>query len=260
LQLPENPAAPPLPTLSRKTSDLPLLEWCSIPAGQVIFSYVDAQNQAQSVARAEEAFYISKYPVTNGLYHGFLKDSKGYANVDLWSFSNEAYQWYLANGTPKPSKFQGDDRPREMLNWYEAMVFCLWLSQRLEKHIRLPTLYEWQRAFQGDDQRPYPWGHKFEPTHCNTLESRLKMTSVVTRYAQGVSPFGVYDLAGNVWEWCLNLDTVGQFEADPKRVGKRIVRGGSFLSPGLRANATSLYALKPEIFHAAIGFRIAYKD
>lgn len=247
----------PTPIISK---ELPLLKWCQVPAGEVVFRYTDTQKNAKRVTVQLDEFNISKYPITNAQYDVFINSPQGYSNSEWWSFSDDAYQWFRANASPKPPKFQGEDRPREMLNWYEAVAFCGWLSDRIDHPVTLPSIFEWQRAFQGDDQRLFPWGNTFDVALCNTIESQLKMTSLVTRYPESASPFAVHDLAGNVWEWCLNLDFANNFSPDLQKLGKRIVRGGSFMSPGLRANANFYYSLKPDTFHAAIGFRVVYKS
>ena len=94
-------------------------------------------------------------------------------------------------------------------------------------------------------------GREFAPERCNSSESGVKMTTIVTRYPEGASAFGVYDMAGNVWEWC--LDGSPSAEAAPD---KRVVRGGSFMSSHRRALVDFHYELNPESYHASIGFRL----
>ena len=94
--------------------------------------------------------------------------------------------------------------PRENVNWYEAMAFANWLGAQLRMTITLPTVAQWQRAAKGDDDRYFPWGDDYDEDRCNTVETGLKQTTPVDRYRKGASPYGVYDMAGNVWEWTLN--------------------------------------------------------
>lgn len=238
---------------------LPGFEWCPIPDGNVRFRYVDEQNQRHETSSSINAFYIGKYPITNAQYQVFLDDPQGYANKEWWRFSKAAYQWRGKHLFPKDSAFKGNERPREMVNWYDAVAFCNWLSDKMGAKITLPTVFEWQRAFQGNDYRAFPWGNKFDKSRCNTQESQLKMTTLVNRYDKGVSPFGVFDMAGNVWEWCLNLDSEQKFEADMTAPGKRVIRGGSFMSPGLRSIVSFVFYLKPESHYSSIGFRVVWK-
>jgi formylglycine-generating enzyme required for sulfatase activity len=77
----------------------------------------------------------------------------------------------------------------------------------------------------------------------------------VTRYPNGVSPYGVYDMSGNVWEWC--RDSRASNSRSPEEKQKRIVRGGSYIGPYQRAHMGFQFELEPESYHASIGFRIA---
>jgi formylglycine-generating enzyme required for sulfatase activity len=239
---------------------LPLLQWCAIPAGKVFFQPSAQESGGAGQFHEVKAFHISKYPITNAQVQAFINHPEGYRQAQRWCLSPAMKQWYDEHSEPQASKFKGDERPREMVTWYEALVFCQWLGEQMQRHVWLPSIYEWQRAFQGDDQRAYPWGNSLDIQRCNVAEGELKATSIVTRYDNGVSPFGVYDMAGNIWEWCINSGQENGFNPDFTLNTKRMVRGGSFISPGLRSNASFHYALLPESKHASIGFRVAYYD
>jgi formylglycine-generating enzyme required for sulfatase activity len=241
--------APPRP--SRPEITLPMLEWCSIQAGKIQISEFDAQGQRTKKAVDIGPFQISRYPVTIEQYQLFIDDPGGYANPTWWRHSAQSQKWHEDNPQPKMSKFKGNERPREMVSWYEAMAFCGWLSNCLEMTITLPTAGQWQRAFQGDDNRAFPWGNSFKKEYCNTAESDLKMTTPVNHYPNGCSPYGVWDMAGNVWEWCLDRRT----DVVSGKT-KTIVRGGSFISPYQRSHIAFQYDLGPEGYHASIGFRM----
>jgi formylglycine-generating enzyme required for sulfatase activity len=201
-----------------------------------------------------ETFQISKYPVTNAQFQAFVEDPNGYANPAWWHDSDAAIEWRKKNTQVKPSKFKGAERPREMVSWYEAIAFCNWFSASAGYKVILPATAQWQRAFQGEDGRPFPWGKAFDKNLCNTFESEIKMTTLVTRYSEGISPYGVYDMAGNVWEWCSDIVQTNDAKVADQ---KRIVRGGSFISPYQRAHVGFQYHLTPESYHASIGFRLA---
>ncbi len=247
---------------------LPLLEWCDIPAGQVLIDEIDKNQKDQQLKQKVDSFRISKYPVTQNQYQFFCEDADGYRNTHWWEFSPEAYNWRVNNPEPKSGRFKGDERPREMVNWYDALAFCRWLSSKQHVATSLPSAIEWQRAARGDDNRIYPWGNTFDKNHCNTRESEIKMTSLVMRYSNGISPFNVYDMAGNVWEWCLNSkpkqdqteysETIGEL-IDVTLVGERAVFGGSFVSAYQRSQISFHYYLDPLCYHATIGFRIVQK-
>ncbi len=231
--------------------ELPLLEWCDIPAGKVIIE----RGRKRTVYEVD-AFAISKYPVTNAQYQVFIDAEDGYRDDRWWDYSPQALRWHSDNREPLPARFPGDTQPRTNVCWYEAVAFCLWLSHRTDLKISLPTEQQWQRAAQGDTQRPYPWGRRFDAACCNTRESRLGMTTPVTRYSNGVSPFGVYDMVGNTWEWCSTWHRLGEGGAAGQETG-RIVRGGAFVSPRDRADNFSFFVLKPIYRYHTIGFRLA---
>ena len=232
---------------------IPMLEWCEIPAGNLVI--VTGKNgHSRKDVLTIPTFYISRYPVTNAQYDVFLNDEQGYANVDWWSFSEPARAWREKNVIPVAGKFQGDNRPRENVTWFDAMAFCAWLSAKTGLQITLPTRQQWQLAARGEGNRLYPWGDEFDIQVCNTLESKVRMTSEVMRYSGGVSPYGVFDMAGNVWEWCLNS---AYDDTDVTAEKPRAVHGGSFMSPYERSQNHSYLPLNPESHFGSIGFRLA---
>jgi sulfatase-modifying factor enzyme 1/TIR domain-containing protein len=229
----------------------PIIEWCAIPAGEVIFE----RGQKRSIYQVD-AFRVSKYPITNAQFQLFVSAPGGYQNPHWWTYSSEACNWHEAHPNPLPSQFDSSEYPRTNLCWYEAMAFCFWLSEKTGMKIGLPTEQQWQRAAQGDSGFRYPWGNKFDPDRCNTKESELKMTTPVSYYPSGISPYGVFDMAGNIWEWCLNKYMV-QSEDTPDEVKVNYaVRGGSYLGTRERAQSTFHFKLAPEYRYFSIGFRI----
>lgn len=240
---------------------LPLLEWCEVPSGLVTMIKSPAASGAAPAAgqaRYLEGFFIGRYPVTNAQFQAFIDDPQGYAAERWWAFSLQAQSWHKQNPKPRPPQFSGDDHPRERVTWFEAVAFTLWLSEKTGLKLSLPTELQWQRAAQGDDGRLYPWGATFDKSRCNTKESALNKTTPVTHYAAGISPFGVYDLAGNVWEWC--LDAENSSDETPSLIGddKRVIRGGSFIGDQSRAQTHFKFYVSPGTFYPSIGFRLVY--
>ena len=231
---------------------LPMLQWCDIPYGSVTISSIEgADEDFGEITVQVDNFVMSMFPVTNAQFDIFAKAEDGYKNPRWWSFSEHAMRWFkLGKGVGKP-RFAGDERPRENVNWYEAMAFANWLSGRLQMKITLPTVAQWQRAAKGDDDRYFPWGDDYREEHCNTRESGLKMTTPVNRYAKGVSPYGVYDMAGNIWEWTMNTAA-----SDDGRDFRRAVAGGSFVSTCDRVQTSFRYYLDPRVRYSSIGIRL----
>lgn len=164
-------------------------------------------------------YYIGIYPVTNEQYKEFsLAD--GYDTKTYWS--EEGWKW-KEEGVIKnrleywnESKVSKPDHPVVGVSYFEAEAFAIWAGKRL------PTEQEWEKAARGTDGREYPWGDEFDKTKCNSDSSKIGSKTPVTTYSNGVSPFGCYDMAGNVWEWCASL-----CDQDKSR---RVIRGGSCFS------------------------------
>ena len=232
---------------------LPLLQWRDIPHGSVtLSSVVGGDEDFSEKTIAVDSFVMSAYPVTNAQFDIFARAEDGYKNPRWWSFSPQAQRWFRQGKGVAQARFSGDTLPRENVNWYEAMAFANWLGSLLNMKVALPSLAQWQRAAKGDDDRYYPWGDDYDEAKCNTLESGLKTTTPVTRYAGGISPYGVYDMAGNVWEWTTNAADA----AETGRDHRRAVAGGSFVSPCDRAQTAFRYYLDPFVRYSSIGIRL----
>jgi formylglycine-generating enzyme required for sulfatase activity len=151
-------------------------------------------------------------------------------------------------------------RPLVGVNWYEAEAYCAWLSAVSGKTFRLPGEMEWEKAARGVDGRNYPWGNAFQPQWCNTLEGHVMTTTPVGLYPQGVSPYGLFDASGNVWEW-----TADWYQAYPggdpgasDDFGQkfRVVRGGSWSLNRRLARCAYRDWNTPDNFLGNVGFRV----
>jgi formylglycine-generating enzyme required for sulfatase activity len=222
---------------------LPMLEWVSIPTGNVTLKINPLQ------LHHVEAFQISKYPVTHEQFQIFIEDD-GYLN-DRW--------WHgLTNRETKPANGQWPipKHPRENVNWYEAIAFTRWLSNKTGLNITLPTEMEWQRAAEGDSESIYPWGEEFDKKRCNTKISEIGKTTRVDRYPSGVSQFGVMDMSGNVWEWCLNeFDVPSRISTEGDAM--RAARGGGWRYHALTTQTSFRNYFNPDERFDCVGFRIA---
>jgi formylglycine-generating enzyme required for sulfatase activity len=236
---------------------MPMLEWCEVSAGEVTLNY-----EQKSVTYFVDSFCISKYPITNAQFQAFLTAPDGYANPKWWDFSPQAKASREQFSKPLEPRFAWGDHPRGNVSWYEAMAFCAWMSEKTGLTITLPTDQQWQRAAQGDDGRQYPWGDKFNKNRCNTREYGRRTTCSVKQCADGASPFGVFHMAGNVWQWCDSTDYAQR--GSGRQSGSsatnqhipRAVRGGSFISVAQRARSTFLFYLNPLYRYPTIGFRV----
>ncbi|MEI6614744.1 MAG: SUMF1/EgtB/PvdO family nonheme iron enzyme, partial [Chrysiogenales bacterium] len=172
--------------------------WVKIPAGD--FLYQDKQT-----LKIEKAFEIGIYPVTNAQFARFIA-ANGYRDESCWS--QEGWQWQKGSGKNKPYNWEKEDYnqsdyPVIGICWYEAEAYCNWLtrSQKDGHTYRLPKEEEWERAACSTDGQAYPWGNDWDKEKCNSSEAKIDHPTTVTRYPEGRSPAGCYDMAGHVWEW-----------------------------------------------------------
>ncbi|MBN1122250.1 MAG: SUMF1/EgtB/PvdO family nonheme iron enzyme [Anaerolineae bacterium] len=209
----------------------PPFEWIAIPGGQVTLK---AGGYLPEPATFDVApFAIGKYPITNRQYELFIA-AGGYANQAWWTVSG--WKFRERNGWIEPrfwgqSDYDHPDAPVIGVTWFEAMAYCRWLSAESGQPVTIPTEQQWQWAAQGDDGRLFPWGD-VDPTPdiCNWAR-RYDGTAPVTAYPENVSPFGVMDMCGNVWEWCRTGWESGTTDLEGSE--RRIVRGGSWVNDSL---------------------------
>ncbi|KAF0190647.1 MAG: serine/threonine protein kinase [Gammaproteobacteria bacterium] len=154
----------------------------TVPAGQFImgtnFGRADVQDKPQHV-QSLPAFQIDKYPVTNAQYARFV------------AATGRRPPLHWKNGRI-PARLE--KHPVTMVSWFDAKKYAEWAGKRL------PTEAEWERAARGTDGRRWPWGNNMDPERLNTYY-QVGSTTMVGSYANGASPEGVMDMAGNVSEW-----------------------------------------------------------
>jgi len=155
-----------------------------------------------------KGYSIGKYPITNAQFAKFI-EAGGYSEPKWWMDKGwhkcEAGNWTQPPFWNDPI-WNGLEQPVNGVSWYEAAAFCSWLSAATGENIMLPTEDQWQYAAQSDDGRAYPWGNDWDGSRCNNSVDQIgagKTTPVRQFEGKGDSPFGVVDMVGNVWEWCL---------------------------------------------------------
>jgi formylglycine-generating enzyme required for sulfatase activity len=226
-----------------------------VPSGAFVMGSdaVDAGPNERPVTKVTlSRFYMCRFPVTNAEYEKF----------------DPAHSRKRAPGA-------GDQHPVVYVTSLEAIKYCQWIGTRERKKYRLPTEAEWEYAARGTDGRKYPWGN-FDRrgdlanyADKNTvfawsdreISDGYPESSPVGAFPNGVSPFGIEDMAGNVWEWC--LDFFEQYRGTPKVNprgatcgAKRSYRGGSWKSRFSSLRSSTRGSNVPNYSCNDLGFRI----
>ncbi len=236
-----------------------------VPAGA--FMMGSDPRKAEFVPATEEplhtlslpAYYLAKTPITNQQYLAFVQ-ATDYHPPSHWEDGELAAE--LA------------DHPVINVTWHDALAYCRWLASVTGRPYTLPSEAEWEKAARGVDGRIYPWGNFWDVKRCNTKESRINATTPVSKYPLGASPYGILDMAGNVWEWTRSLwgpeDLVPQFkypydpldgreDLEASATLRRVLRGGSFNYPHDAARCASRNCLIAGNSNWYVGFRVVLR-
>ena len=233
------------------------VEMILIPEGTFVMgsdaSNFDYEKPAHQVAL--DAYYIDKYEVTNALYKACVDEGVCDQPVNPGVYSDSQFAQY----------------PVTFVKWQMAVDFCEW------RGARLPTEAEWEKAARGTDERSYPWGNEFVDSNANFCDGKCILAAAdksiddgyqeaapVGSYPKGVSPYGVYDMAGNVWEWVADWADEDYYanspEANPQgpETGKlRNIRGGSWHDPQGFLLSYARGANQPSLILKELGIRCA---
>ena len=254
------PGGDPRPGAGLRPDGLPDIAWCEVNGQPPHDAFLFGEKQER---RTLDTFYIGRYPVTYVQYQTFLKDPHGFANA-RWHAGLHADALRQQAAGPGDQKFKRDNRPAEMVSWYDAMAFCAWLSARLTAaslngvsyEVRLPTETEWEKAARGADGRKYPYGDQFDRSKGNTAMTGLGQTTAVGIFPAGASPYGVMDISGNVWEWTrTNYETTSDQELSSNR--RRVLRGGSWSVDAYLTPMATRNNGEPSQRTPHVGFRLA---
>jgi serine/threonine-protein kinase len=211
--------------------------WVTIPAGEFQMGGEDYGVYPVNV----DEFQIGKYEVTNRQYAQCAK-----AGICAGSAYDDGKALH----------------PVVNVNWYDAVTYCEWAGGRL------PTEAEWEKAARGTDERTYPWGEGIDCDYANYYgkdngnDACVGDTTPVGSYESGKSPYGVYDMAGNVWEWTSSLYQSYPYDASDGREelsssDYRVLRGGSWNNGVNGARSAYRDDYGPSITDDVVGFRCA---
>jgi len=240
-----------------------------VTAGEFLIGSNDAEMKEAchpQHAVALGPYCIARRPVTNAGYQRFIDDNAEYPVPYNPLRVAQRYNWDRRTRTYPRGL---EDHPVVLVTWHDALAYCRWLSEVTGYRCRLPTEAEWEKAASWDaasgQARRHPWGDEFDEERCNVdVHGELRLTSCqVGEYSPaGDSPYGLMDMAGNVWEWTGSLYRPYPYDADdgredPEAEGERVVRGGAYDEGPLLARCAWRNAVRPSLQLANIGFRVA---
>jgi len=207
--------------LSKKVNPVDGAEIILIPPGE--FPMGSPENEGNPDEHPIHRVYLSEYyiyktEVTNLQYKNFIKKT-GYKPGGTWVMEN-GKDW--------------EKLPASGLTWYDASAYAKWAGADL------PTEAQWEKAARGETWRRYPWGNRWEENRCNWddtggVDQFTGKPAPVGFYPDGASPYGVLDMAGNLWEWCLDWYSPDYYKtseyrepAGPTEGSQKVKKGGSW--------------------------------
>jgi serine/threonine-protein kinase len=187
-----------------------------------------------------DEYLIGKYDVTNAQYRAFVD-----ATHRVWSMPAARESYPVVNVT-----------------WSDAVAFCQWASQHTGRTVQLPSEAQWEKAARGTDGGKYPWGNDAPDVNLLNYNVNVRDITPVGAYSpQGDSPYGVADMAGNVFQWTSSLARPYPYRAGDGREDQqsrdwRVVRGGGYNVGGRGVRSAARATYNPISRYDDVGFRV----
>ena len=245
---PRSETMAPVEMKERVTDGVPMM---FVPAGEFLMGNSNAKEETNGKESPQhqvylDAFWIDKFEVTSAQYKKCVDAGKCAAPEKSGSETRGAY---FGNA-------QYDNYPVIYVSWNNAKTYCEWAGKRL------PTEAQWEKAARGTDGRNFPWGNTFDQNLLNSDESKIGDTTAVGKFPNGASPYGVMDMAGNVFEWVADWYDRDYYQNSPARNptgpatgDSRSYRGGSWFNDGSFARAAARFMNVPDFALFFLGFR-----
>jgi formylglycine-generating enzyme required for sulfatase activity len=251
LQPSQTPMVVPSPTLTPFPTEIVDSKGVSmilVPAGKFTMGSENGDLNERPVHEVYlDTYYFDKYEVTNAHYRVCVLADGCQAPLHATSFTRPDYY----------DSAQFDNYPVVYVTWEMARKYCTW------RGARLPTEAEWEKAARGTDKRIYPWGAGIDPSRAN-YKLTMGDTTAVGSYENGKSPYGAYDMSGNVWEWVEDwfqenyYVTLGNNAVNPQGPSsgqEKVLRGGSFYYGDYVARSSNRGWSDPKDLGSGFGFR-----
>jgi formylglycine-generating enzyme required for sulfatase activity len=215
-----------------------------IPAGEFIMGSDMGDGDEQPAHTVTlEAFEIDMFEVSNADFAKFVEETGYQTEVEKEAPDEKSWRDY-AEGK--------DNHPVVKVTWNDADAYCQWAGKRL------PTEAEWEKAAKGEEGFLYPWGNEWEPAKANTKESGFRGTVAVGSFAEGASPYGVFDMAGNVWEWMADWYQPypgSTYQSEYFGEKFKVTRGGAWFTEADKVTTSNRNTTTPSAANDDIGFR-----
>jgi len=223
------------------------IEWVEIDADSFTMGDDNLERSSPMHLVTLSRFRISRHPITNEQYRRFLV-----ANGEI-----EPPPHWIDNRSPSGS----NHHPVTNVSWGDAKKYCSWRTAVSRDAVDLPTEAQWEFAARGKGGRSYPWGAARPTASLANYGSSIGCTTSVDRFPEGATPEGVWGMAGNVWEWCLDWydeysDRVLVDPIGPQVGTHRVLRGGCFINEPANLRSPYRYSHPPDISYGFFGFRV----
>jgi formylglycine-generating enzyme required for sulfatase activity len=250
-------STPPVPPATSGSKKKKVWAQDKEPAGLGTMVYIPAGEfiQGTNMRHADEGpehtvyldgYYMDLYEVTNYEYKSFI-DAVGYGRPPHW----------ITGTYPKGKKYH----PVVYVDMFDGQAYCRWTGKRI------PTESEWEKAARGTDGRIHPWGNDFDEKKGNVVALGIKDTTPVGAFEEGRSPYGLYDMIGNAWEWTSTWFYPyegSDIPAKDEYYAKKVVtlKGGSWFdcsayNCGMSAYTFNRSQFSPTVKNNSFGFRCA---
>lgn len=218
-----------------------------VPAGKFTMGSINGDSDEIPVHTVSlDAYWIDRTEVTNIMYAKCV-ENRGCNEPSFIEPPISNYYWNL----------EFENYPVIYVSWNDADNYCFWANRRL------PTEAEWEKAARGTDARTFPWGEGIDCSNAN-FDNCLGMFEEVGKYPMGASPYGAYDMAGNVWEWVSDWYSETYYSMSPPsnplgpEIGQfHVLRGGAYFNPDDIVRSTSREKSGQVPATEAVGFRCA---